>query len=494
MKSSAVQWLRHPILLSGGLLIVVLLTVGVWGGLSGFWSPAGEPQDAGPMDAGENASSNPNPVVTMSSGHLQNAHLHASPAEIRPLRDWRMIPGRLEYNQTKHIALRAPTDGMLKRMAVKPGDTVEPGGLLALFYSPAVGLARAEVLQLETKLDLASRRWDWEQKVVANTQDLIEVLNTAPDVMDVEKTFKARTLGKSRETLMSAYARYQLADQLLSGTESIRSAGVIPTKTLQERTANQRMTQAAFRALSEQVLFDTRQSSIQAQAEYKNAQRQLEIGRQKLNTLLGYEDEEFSGDESRNLSSVELRSPIAGTVEELLFAPSERVTQGESLLTVADTKTLWADAEIRDGDWSALAIHLGDTVLVQTPALPDEILKAKVVYIGREVSGQSHALPLFAEIDNAAGRLRPGMFVRVKVPVGGSKDVLAVSPDSLMKHEDKTFLFAEVGTGRYERLDIVTGMETPEWVEVKHGLKPGQRIVDKGAFLLKSELLLEEEE
>ena len=121
-------------------------------------------------------------------------------------------------------------------------------------------------------------------------------------------------------------------------------------------------------------------------------------------------------------------------------------------------------------------------------------LKAKVVYIGREVSGQSHALPLFAEIDNSAGHLRPGMFVRVKVPVGQPQDVLAVSPDSLMKHEGKTFVFAEEGTGRYERLDVATGMETPEWVEVKHGLKPGQKIVDKGAFLLKSELLLEEEE
>ena len=110
-------------------------------------------------------------------------------------------------------------------MAVKPGDAVEPGSLLAVFYSPAIGLARAEVLQLKTNLDLASRRWDWEQKVVANTEDLIKVLSSEPDVMEVEKAFKSRTLGQSRETLMSAYSRYRLADQLLAGTQSIRSAG-----------------------------------------------------------------------------------------------------------------------------------------------------------------------------------------------------------------------------------------------------------------------------
>ncbi len=493
MKSFAVKWLRHPVLLSGILLIVVVLTVGAWGSFTGFWSSTVEPENGEQADSSAAAGSQ-NQIVSLSPGLLKNAHLHASPIEIRAIRDLRTIPGRMQYNQTKHIALRAPTDGMLNRMAAKPGDSVEPGGLLAEFYSPAIGLARAEVLKLKTELDLASRRWDWEQKVVANTEDLIELLSGEPDAMEVEKVFKTRILGQSRETLMSAYSRYRLADQLLTSTQSIQNAGVIPTKTLQERTANQRMTEAAFQAVTEQVLFDARQSAVKAESEYKNAQNQLEIGRQKLATLLGYADKDFSGTMAKDLSSVELRSPIAGTVEELLFAPNERVTQGESLLTVADTKTLWVTAEIRDGDWSALSITLGDTLIVQTPALPDETLKAKVVYIGREVSGQSHALPLFAEIDNSGGQLRPGMFVRVKVPLGQPKDVLAVSPDSLMQHEGKTFVFSEAGTGRYERLEVATGMETPEWVEVKHGLKPGQRIVDKGAFLLKSELLLEEEE
>jgi cobalt-zinc-cadmium efflux system membrane fusion protein len=41
---------------------------------------------------------------------------------------------------------------------------------------------------------------------------------------------------------------------------------------------------------------------------------------------------------------------------------------------------------------------------------------------------------------------------------------------------------------------VATGMVSPEWVEVKRGLNGGEQVVTQGAFVLKSELLLEREE
>jgi hypothetical protein len=38
------------------------------------------------------------------------------------------------------------------------------------------------------------------------------------------------------------------------------------------------------------------------------------------------------------------------------------------------------------------------------------------------------------------------------------------------------------------------GLETPEWIEITHGLTAGQKFVDRGVFVLKSELLLAGEE
>jgi len=49
------------------------------------------------------------------------------------------------------------------------------------------------------------------------------------------------------------------------------------------------------------------------------------------------------------------------------------------------------------------------------------------------------------------------------------------------------------GEGAYRRVPIDTGITSDEFIEVKSGLEAGQQVVARGAFLLKSELLLEDE-
>jgi cobalt-zinc-cadmium efflux system membrane fusion protein len=62
-----------------------------------------------------------------------------------------------------------------------------------------------------------------------------------------------------------------------------------------------------------------------------------------------------------------------------------------------------------------------------------------------------------------------------------------------MRHENSSFVFVADSAGSFHRVDVSIGIETPEWVEVSSGLKEGQKVVDQGAFALKSELLLERE-
>ena len=486
---------RNPLVLSMMLLAAIALTVGVWGGARLFWRNP-ELDTSGQ----ESAAREDDEVVELTPGKMEHAGIESAPVESRALREKRTIPGRLQYNQTRHIELRAPTDGTLMDVLVKPGDAIAAGTEVAVFSSPEIGLARAEVLRLEGQLELAKRKREWEQNIVTNAKALVEILEDEPDMTDVGKAFKSRTLGKVRETLLSAYTRYRLADQMFQGTASLRGSGAMSAKSLRERTAERQASQAAFRAAMEQVLFDSRNRFIEVDAEWKNAQRQLEIGHQKLTTLLGYkeltriQETASPADSPEPISRVELRAPMAGTVERILFAANERVTQNDSLLVIADTSTLWVSAEIRDSDWAALEVSVGDELEVQTPALLGQSIKARVIFLGREVSEETHALPLMAEISNSKGRFRPGLFVRVNVPVSSPRDVLAVRPSSLMRHESGTFVFVEEGPTRYRRVDVTTGLETPEWIEIRRGLKEGKRVVEKGAFVLKSELLLEGEE
>jgi multidrug efflux pump subunit AcrA (membrane-fusion protein) len=103
-------------------------------------------------------------------------------------------------------------------------------------------------------------------------------------------------------------------------------------------------------------------------------------------------------------------------------------------------------------------------------------------------------VPLVATIDNADCLLRPGQFVRVRLPMAEPRDVLAVPDAAIVEHEGQAFAFVEQGAGKYARKDIRKGVADEGFTEVSSGLTEGERVVVQGAFYLKSELLLEGEE
>ena len=164
------------------------------------------------------------------------------------------------------------------------------------------------------------------------------------------------------------------------------------------------------------------------------------------------------------------------------------------MFVLADTTTMCVAAAIRENDWPAMSLRPGQQVTVSAPAIAGTTFQAIVQYVGREVDVESNSVPIVAKIDNHNGMLRPGMFVRVSLPIGEPHDAVAVRPQAVMQHQDEQFVFVAMNDRTFQRVGVVTGLATDQWVEVLSGLHTGQRVVDNGAFLLKSELLLEGEE
>jgi len=109
------------------------------------------------------------------------------------------------------------------------------------------------------------------------------------------------------------------------------------------------------------------------------------------------------------------------------------------------------------------------------------------------VDPATNAVPLVSVIDNSDGRLRPGMFVRVAIPVAEPRTTLTVPESSVLEHDRQPFVFVPAGQDLYERVDVKPGLRTDGLVEIVQGLREGDRVVAEGAFFLKSELLLQGE-
>jgi len=447
------------------------------------------------------------PIVSLSEGKLSAAGIQVEPASFGTLTHRHSVPGRVAYNDNRHIEVTAPTSGILTDVPVKPGDHVQAGQVLAWLNSPEIGAARADVLQRKAQAELARQLSARAAMLEQNVNALAAQLKEQPDFDLLRKTFSDRVLGDFRDELFGAYSRLQLAESVLKNSADLAESGALSGKVVQERQAELRAAQAALESQYEQARLDVWKERSEAEAATLDAQRRLEIARQHLGSLLLSEAAIRSGmdmppademgasdDDLKNLSRVAVPAPFEGTIERRTFSATERVGQGDSMFVLADTQTLWITAEIRENDWPAVSIRTGQSLQVMVPAFGDEVLEAKVEFIGREVSHDTNAIPVVAVIDNADGRLRPGLFVRVAVPVGVKNDVLTVPTRSVLQHDGQSFVFVSEGPNRFRRVNVEVGDDGDGLVEVTGGLEAGTPVVTSGAFVLKSELLLEGEE
>lgn len=82
---------------------------------------------------------------------------------------------------------------------------------------------------------------------------------------------------------------------------------------------------------------------------------------------------------------------------------------------------------------------------------------------------------------------RPGMAVRGRVTTARREVPLAVKTSALQPFRDFTVVFARV-RDTFEVRMLELGQQTPEWTEVKGGLKPGTVYAAQGAYVIKADI------
>ena len=475
------------------VLLAAVVTTGSWYGRE-HWH--GAKASVTPTSQTPSAPEASTDSVVLLESKRANVAVRTVSVEKHELHRTRQVSGRVRYDDARHIEIKAASDGILTKVLVKPGDTVQAGQVLATLHSPEVGAARADVLKRKSELELAERAAQWQAQTHENLQTLLKAIRQRTSMKQLEADFESRPLGDHRATLFTAYSRLLLAETSLSNIKAAAESGAVSGRTLLEQANAKEAAEAGLRGLCEQSAFDARRLHEEATAHAADAKRRLDISRQHVTALLGYKENSRPSDADREtrLSLVDCQAPFEGTIERKQFSAAERVKGGEMLFVLADTRHLWIAADLREQDWDALRLKPGQEVLVESPAFGHRTLTARVQFVGREVSPESNAVPLIAEIDNSDGLLRPGMFVRVTISLDQPASVLAVPSAAVVEHEQHKFVFVPGSRdGEFIRKNIEAGRDDGEWVEVLGGLSPGARVVSQGAFVLKSELLLERE-
>ena len=184
---------------------------------------------------------------------------------------------------------------------------------------------------------------------------------------------------------------------------------------------------------------------------------------------------------------LELKAPVDGVIIERNATVGELVDKGREVFTISEPTRLWAIAEIKERDIAA--VKVGQEATFTVLPYPQELFRGKVILVGNQVEAASRTLEVRIGVDNADGRLKPGMFADVGIVTTILDNVLLIPDSALQTDGDSQIVFVALDGNKFEKRVVKLGEEQQGRVQVLAGLKAGEQIATEGSFILKSEML-----
>ncbi|WP_242434573.1 efflux RND transporter periplasmic adaptor subunit [Hymenobacter amundsenii] len=198
-------------------------------------------------------------------------------------------------------------------------------------------------------------------------------------------------------------------------------------------------------------------------------------------------------------------SPQTGTVQALNVVQGQYVAEGSPLLTLTDLSRVWVEAQAYPAELARLPV--GTAVRVQVPGTADT-RPGRVVFLSPERTGSGPVTLARIEVANPDGRLQPGSAANVLLPAspapatpapaGGAgrpgtsvaQGPVLVPQQSIIHDGGRSYVWLQTGPRQFRRARVTTSAASANAVPVTAGVRPGDRVVTSGAFLLQSEFTL----
>jgi membrane fusion protein (multidrug efflux system) len=177
-----------------------------------------------------------------------------------------------------------------------------------------------------------------------------------------------------------------------------------------------------------------------------------------------------------------IRAPFAGIVGIRNVSVGDYVKEGQELINIEDVSALKVDFRLPESLFARL--RKGQAIEVTTDAMPGQSFKGTVDAIDPLLDASGRAISLRARLPNPELKLRPGMFVRVRLAFGGERNGLAVPEEALMPSGSDNFVF-KVVDGKALRAKVKLGQRRGARAEIVEGLKEGDEVVTAGQLKLR---------
>lgn len=183
------------------------------------------------------------------------------------------------------------------------------------------------------------------------------------------------------------------------------------------------------------------------------------------------------------LQKTKIVAPFDGIVGLRDVSVGDYVNAGQDLTTLIDNAPLKVDFQIPEIYLARISV--GQTVKVTADAFPGETFTGAVYAIDPQIDTRTRSVRIRAEIPNDDGRLKPGLFVRVKVALESRPNAIVIPEQALVTEGGNISVF-KVVDGKAVQVPVTVGQRSIGRAEILKGLEPGDTVITAGQLKIRN--------
>ncbi len=182
-----------------------------------------------------------------------------------------------------------------------------------------------------------------------------------------------------------------------------------------------------------------------------------------------------------------LKAPMAGMIvdRQINVGNEVRPDAPNPLFIITNPDHLWATIDLPERDLSK--VSLGQSLIIQVDAYPNETFPGKVQSIGTMVDPVSRRIQVRCSVDSK-NKLKPEMYARITPLNTRHEKVIRIPNSALITEGLYSYVFVETSPGHLKKRRVNLDLQERDYATVKSGLSVGEKVVTTGAILLNSEL------
>jgi len=190
---------------------------------------------------------------------------------------------------------------------------------------------------------------------------------------------------------------------------------------------------------------------------------------------------------NESLALFKVKSLIAGTVVEKHVSLGEFVSDNTPIYVIADLDKVWINLAVYPKDIGK--VKIGQTVKIQAIGNHNKIT-GKISYVGKVFDEATRFVTARVVIANKDNRWLPGMFVSGIIEQEGRKAFNVVENEAIQTINEKQYIFVPESSNTFHAVEVKTGKSDSKFTQIIAGLQHEQKYVVKGAFELKSKIVI----